>query len=408
MPQIIDDLTKKIAAKSDLVNDWFLQKFKENPASFYNSVDLRHSNFKIAPVDTNAFPAGFNNLGEVSKTKAKKIAADFIAKNFKAAKNILILPENHTRNLRYLENLANLQEILQNDQNQVFIGSMIDEIEKELTLDLENGKRITLNRIKKVGDKIHTVQGFVPDLIILNNDLTSGIPEILQNISTPITPSPQLGWYQRTKSNHFSIYNNLAEEFAALLEIDPWLISSLHRACHDVDFKEHLGVECLAKHVDWMLVNLKEKYNQHGLKEKPYCYIKADNGTYGMAVMPIFETQEILELNKKERNKMNSLKESVHNTMVMVQEGIMTADKINDQIAEPMIYMIGGHVVGNLFRVNDQRNELNSLNSAGMVFHDLENLNENQIAIGGNKDKIQTVYSAIAKLAALACAKEIS
>lgn len=406
MSQLIDVLSQKILTKSNLVNDWFLAKFKETPASFYNSVDLRHSNFKIAPVDTNAFPAGFNNLSENSKIKAKKIASDFIAKNFPNSKKILIIPENHTRNLRYLENVLNLKEILQTSDNQVVIGSMIEEIDSELTIDLENNKKITLVKIKKSGDKISTVNGFIPDLIILNNDLTSGIPEILQNVVTSITPSTKLGWYQRTKSHHFSIYNNLSEEFAKLLEIDPWLISSMHRACHDVDFKESLGVECLARHVDWMLTNLKEKYNQHGFKEKPYCYIKADNGTYGMAVMPIFETNEILELNKKERNKMNMLKESTHNTMVMVQEGIMTIDKINNQIAEPMIYMIGGEVVGNLFRVNEQRDELESLNAAGMSFYDLENLNENQIAIGGNKGNIKSVYEVIAKLAALACVRE--
>ncbi len=409
MSRIIEILKTQISTKKDLVDDFFAQKFAQNPAIFYNSVDLRHSGFKIAPVDTNCFPAGFNNISGISKIKAQKVAAEFLEKNFAQHQSlkIMIIPENHTRNLRYLENLASLQEILQNSKTSVIIGSLIADLKEKTELDLENGQKITLHPITRNGTKIQTIDNFTPDLIILNNDLTSGAPEILKNLDIPITPATNLGWYNRSKSGHFTIYNELASELSQILEIDPWLISSMHRMCNKVDFKNHVGFECLANHVDDLIAKLKEKYREYDIKDEPYCYIKADSGTYGMAIMTAFSGAEILDINKKERNKMNMLKESTQNTAVMIQEGIQTIDKINDMSAEPMIYMINGEVVGNLFRANANRNQQNSLNSAGASFFDLENLPQDQLCLGCKKDNMKMIYSTISRLAALSSSIEI-
>lgn len=404
MTKIIEILAQKIAENKQKIDDFFARKFQENPALFYNSVDLRHSGFKIAPVDTNCFPAGFNNLAEVSKEKAKIIADDFFKQNFPQAKKILIIPENHTRNLRYLENVRNLQEIL-GVKKEVLIGTLVEEFSEPTAIDLENGHSITLHPLTKKSDKIFA-NDFTPDLILLNNDLTNGVPEILKNLATPIIPSVKMGWHLRTKSHHFDIYNQLAEELAQILEIDAWLISSIHNAHDNIDFKEHKGLEELAAAVDVMIENLRQKYLQYDIKDEPYCYIKADNGTYGIAVWSVFSGAEVLEINKKERNKMNMLKGSVQNTRVMIQEGIKTIDKIENKIAEPMIYLINGQVVGNLFRANETRDEKISLNAAGASFFDLENLTPNQLEVGLEKNKIAEVYSVITRLAALAAAVE--
>ena len=44
------------------IEAWFRSEWKKTPAPITSSVDLRHACFKLAPVDTNLFPAGFNNL----------------------------------------------------------------------------------------------------------------------------------------------------------------------------------------------------------------------------------------------------------------------------------------------------------------------------------------------------------
>mgnify|MGYP000414421198 CR=1 FL=1 len=400
---MLQNLLSKIIKNKQVIEDFFNKKFSQNPALLYNSIDLRHSGFKIAPVDTNCFPAGFNNLSLTSKEIAKKLADDFLTKNFGDVQNILLIPENHTRNLRYLENVLALKNILNRN---VEIGSLIADLQDKTTIDLENNQSITLNPLIRNNDKITTKDGFCADLIILNHDLTDGIPEILQNLTIPIIPSPNLGWHNRTKSNHFTIYNQLAEELAKIIEIDPWLISSMHKSCDDVDFKEQKGIECLAKSVDELLKKIKIKYQEYDIKEEPYCFIKADNGTYGMAVWPVFCVEDVLEINKKERNKMNMLKGSIKNTKVMIQEGIKTIDKIDGKISEAMIYLIDAKVTGNLFRINENRDEKISLNSDGMSFVDLINLNENQLNLSVNKDGIIEIYSLISRLAALAAAIE--
>ncbi len=407
MSKIIALLSQRINTKKDLVENWFNQKFQETPALFYNSTDLRHNGIKISPIDTNCFPAGFNNLSTESLKEASKVSLEFFNQNSPQAKKILIIPENHTRNLRYLENIFSLHQIL-STHKEVKVGTLINDITQATDFETERKNIITLNPIKKQKDKIVTQDGFEADLIILNNDLTDGIPEILKNITTPIIPSTLMGWHIRKKSTHFDIYNRLAQELAQILEIDPWLISSIHRSCNEVNFKDQIGFDCLAGYVDQIINQLKEKYKEHNIEGNPYCYIKADNGTYGMAVWPVFSGQEVIEINKKERNKMNMLKGSVQNTQVMIQEGIPTRDKIDNKIAEPMIYLINGKVVGNLFRVNEGRDERISLNAAGATFCDLSELKEKQINISSDKNQIITVYSLISKLAALAAAVENS
>jgi glutamate--cysteine ligase len=101
MQKITEILAQKISENREKISDFFAKKFTATPPLFYNSVDLRHNGAKIAPVDTNCFPAGFNNLSKDSKAKAKKIADEFLQKYFPSAKKMLIVPDSHTRNLRY-------------------------------------------------------------------------------------------------------------------------------------------------------------------------------------------------------------------------------------------------------------------------------------------------------------------
>ncbi len=404
MSKITEILSQKINSNYALIENWFEEKFTQTPPLFYNSTDLRHNGIKITPVDTNCFPAGFNNLSEFSHKKAKDITDEFLAKYFPDAKKILIIPENHTRNLRYLENVRNLQNLL--NSREVVVGSISEEIKETVKIDLENGHFLELHSLKKESNNLLTAEGFTPDLIILNNDLTDGIPEILKNLTTPIIPSPEMGWHRRTKSDHFTIYNKLAEELSNLIDLDPWLISSMHRSCHEVNFKEQIGTQDLANYVDELIKEIAKKYQQYDIDEAPYCYMKADNGTYGMAVLPVFSGADILEINKKERNKMSTLKGSVQISSIIIQEGVRTIDTISDKIAEPMIYLIGGKIVGNLFRANENRTKETSLNAAGASFFDLTDLEESQIKLGSDKNNIKQIYSLIARLAALAAAQE--
>src|ERR1700692_4843959 len=56
------DLERKILDATPSIERWCRLEWQEHTPPFYCSVDLRNAGFKLAPVDTNLFPGGFNNL----------------------------------------------------------------------------------------------------------------------------------------------------------------------------------------------------------------------------------------------------------------------------------------------------------------------------------------------------------
>ena len=76
---------------------------------FYSSVDLRNAGFKLAPVDLNLFPGGFNNLNPEFLPLCVHAAMSAVQKICPDSRRFMLVPENHTRNLHYLQNVAVLQ-----------------------------------------------------------------------------------------------------------------------------------------------------------------------------------------------------------------------------------------------------------------------------------------------------------
>ena len=57
------------------------------------------------------------------------------------------------------------------------------------------------------------------------------------------------------------------------------------------------GIECLIHKTDELLKQIQLKYNEYNIEHKPFVIIKADAGTYGMAVMTVKDAQELNNLN---------------------------------------------------------------------------------------------------------------
>src|SRR6267154_6693305 len=74
----------------------WLKKYEETYTPIYSSVDIRDAGFKIAVVDTNLFPAGFNNLCEHGIADAVGLIKSAIQKRVPDAKKVLIAAEEHT------------------------------------------------------------------------------------------------------------------------------------------------------------------------------------------------------------------------------------------------------------------------------------------------------------------------
>jgi glutamate--cysteine ligase len=363
-------LERRFLDSMPTIEHWLRTQWLEHASPFYASVDLRNSGFKLAPVDTNLFPGGFNNLNPDFLplcVQAMQIAVEKICPE---ARGVLLIPENHTRNLFYLQNVAQIALILKQAGMRVRIGSLLPEITAATQIQLPDGGALTLEPLVRHGNRLGLAD-FDPCVVLLNNDLSAGVPDILKNLEQSIFPPLSAGWYTRRKSQHFTAYDRVADEFAKLLDIDPWLINPYFATCDQVNFQERVGEECLAAQVDVVLQKIRVKYAEYGVKQDPFVIVKADAGTYGMGIMTVKEGSEITGLNRKQRNKMAVVKEGLAVSDVLIQEGVYTFEQINEAVAEPVIYMIDHYVVGGFYRVHTSRGVDENLNAAGMHFEPL-------------------------------------
>ncbi len=354
------------ATRAEEISHWMQARRMESGAPFYSSVDVRYAGYKIAPVDTNLFPAGFNQLSAAARTRAAMRIQARLAR-YHAVERVLVIPENHTRNTGYIDNLAALCSILREAGCEVELGSLIA-TDAPIEVATSTGEMLREMPLARVGSLLKTASAFCPQLILLNNDLTSGLPDVLRGVAQPIVPRPSQGWHRRRKSIYFEAYDKLAHEFATAFALDPWLITTEFHKCGRVNFGERQGLECVAMGVEKVLHKIRAHYARYGITHEPYVYVKSDSGTYGMGIMTVKSGEEMLEINKKIRNKMNVIKEGVHSTEVIIQEGVPTLDTVDGAPAEPMLYLVDGHAVGGAYRVNDQRDAENNLNASGMRF----------------------------------------
>lgn len=406
----LHQLEQHLLAAQPAIENWLREQWRKTPAPFYSSVDLRNAGFKLAPVDTNLFPAGFNNLSEDFIPLAVQAAQETLERLVPGCLRILLIPENHTRNTFYFENLSTLQDILHKAGFEVRIGSLLEDIDVSKEINLESGGSLTLEPIQRQGDQIK-VNNFLPCFILLNNDLANGVPEILQGIKQAILPNVNLGWHNRLKSNHFQHYKQVTDEFSQLLDLDPWLIRPYFSSCTDVDFMQREGEDCMFEKSQQILQATQKKYDQYHINEKPFVVIKADAGTYGMGVLSVHEAKEIQQLNRKKRNDMMVSKGSRPIDKVIIQEGVYTFETWNEAVAEPVVYMLGQYVVGGFYRLHTGRGVSDNLNTPGMQFEPLPFVQACNIPdrSGQQKGKCANrfyVYGVIARLALLAAARE--
>ena len=406
------ELEQRILDSLPAIERWFRLQWQDHTPPFYGSVDLRNAGYKLAPVDMNLFPGGFNNLSEQMLPAAVQAAQSAIDRICPEARNLLLIPERHTRNQFYLTNVARLVRILRQTGLEVRLGSLAEDITQSTRISLDDGEELTLEPLVRSGESLG-VAGFHPCAILLNNDLSSGIPSILRGLEDQIVMPPlQAGWAVRRKSNHFAAYDQIAEEFAQLVDIDPWFINPYFGRCGEINFHERSGEDCLATNVDLVLSRMREKYRAYNITDTPYVVVKADAGTYGMGVMTVRDASEVRGLNRKQRNKMAVVKEGMEVTEVIIQEGVPTREEVDGAAAEPVVYMIDRYVIGGFYRVHTARGRDENLNAPGMHFVPLAfsescNLPDCAAQAGDSAPNRFYAYGVIARLALLASAVEL-
>ena len=407
------DIESHLLENQAKIETWFRTEWLKSPAPFYASVDLRNAGFKLAPVDTNLFPAGFNNLNPAFMPLCIQAVQSGIEHVCPEAAKLMISPESHTRNLFYLESVATLQEIISKAGFEVRIGSLLPDLEQNQCIDLPSGKQLILEPIQRHGNRLR-LDGFDPCVVLLNNDMSSGRPEILENLEQTVLPPLELGWSDRLKSEHFAHYRRVANEFAEMVDIDPWFIDPLFRNCGEINFMKREGEDCLRKNVNQLLTDIQKKYDEYHIDQPPFVIVKADAGTYGMGIMTVHSADELLELNRKQRTRMSASKGGQAVTQVIMQEGVYTFETWGDKqaVAEPVVYMLDHFVVGGFYRVHTARGPNENLNAPGMHFEPLA-FAETCITPDSNKAPDANpnrfyAYGVIARLALLAAAREIT
>ncbi|AQV92677.1 glutamate--cysteine ligase [Cupriavidus necator] len=408
------ELEKKVLDATPSIERWFRLEWQEHTPPFYCSVDLRNAGFKLAPVDTNLFPGGFNNLAPEMLPLAVQAAMAAIEKICPDAKNLLLIPERHTRNMFYLQNVARLSLIMRQAGLNVRLGSLSEEITEPTPIELPDGQTLVVEPLARLGTKSRRLglKDFDPCSILLNNDLSAGIPPILENINEQyLLPPLHAGWSTRRKSSHFAAYDEVAKKFAKLIDIDPWMVNPYFARTTGVNFHERVGEEELADAVEGVLKKVAKKYREYGIKETPYVVVKADAGTYGMGIMTVRDPSEIKGLNRKERNKMSVVKEGLEVSDVIIQEGVHTFEKVNEAVAEPVVYMIDRYVVGGFYRVHTGRGNDENLNAPGMHFVPLafapNGIPDSHAKPGAAVPNRFYMYGVVARLALLAASLEL-
>lgn len=398
----INELEQRILDSTPAIERWFRLEWMEHTPLFYCAADVRNAGFKLAPVDTNFFPDGWNNLTPSMLPLAVQAGMASIEKICPEARNLLIVPENNIRSTSYLSSLAQLRRIFHMAGLNVRIGSISPDVKERTTIELPDDDSICLEPVVRTHGRL-MVKDFDPCTILLNNDLRAGVPGILEDLHEQyLLPPLQAGWATRRKSNHFKCYEELSKRFGKLVGIDPWLINPLFDKGGSLDLASPQGLEGLRAGADALLTKVKKRYKEYGIKEKPFVVVKADSHSAHLGTISVRDASEL------EPAHLHGAQ--VHE--VIYQEGVQTHERIRDAVAEPVVYTMDRYVVGGFYRVHADRgvNEVLSSPGAGYVplaFAESSQLPQRGARPGASAPNRFYMYGVIGRLAMLAASYEL-
>ncbi len=406
----INELEARILESMPAIERWFRLEWMEHTPPFYTAVDLRNGGFKLAPVDTDLFPGGFNHLTQDMLPLAVQAAMAAIEKICPEARNLLLVPDRHKRSPFYLQNLQRLVQIFNQAGLNVRLGALDERITEVQTLALPDGSELRLEPLQRSQRRLG-LKDFDPCTILLNDDLLEGTPALLQGLHEQyLLPPLHAGWSVRRKSRHFRSYEEVAKKFAKLLGMDPWLINPMFGQCGEVDLHSPNGLDCVRGNVDALLAKVRRKFKEYGIHEKPFVVVKADDGLGGMGFMTVRDPRELDDFEARARQALG--RDALPPTEVIIQEGVPTYERIHDAVAEPVVYMIDRYVVGGFYRVHAERGADENLNAPGSRFVPLAFAESSQLPRPGAKPGASApnrfyMYGVIGRLAMLAAAYEL-
>ena len=392
MSSIQDFIHNKIVERCDRAMGWFHERAKGLAFPVYASFDIRDSGEKIAPVDANLFPAGFNNICPMDQDSAGEIVRQYVNRHYHKPKKLALLCEEHTSNIYYWENIRALLRIF-GEAGYSVQACVPQDLPGPMNVATASGASVTVHSaVNRDGEVWIGDQKM--DLVICNNDFSNGYEEWSRGLKTSFNPPKELGWYRRKKFSFFQQYNSLVGEFADLIGVEAKSLQVETEAFSPFDANDPDSRAELAKRVDEFLKRT----------GAPFCFVKNNSGTYGLAVMQVYSGAEIQDWNTKVRKKMRAAKGGRDVTEVIIQEGIATRFREPDGgSAEPCIYTVGDGLVGGFLRSHAEKGPDESLNSPGAVYKRLC-VSDLQVKIADCP--MENVYGWISRLGVLAIALE--
>ena len=407
----INELEQRILDSMPAIERWFRLEWMEHTPPFYSAVDIRNAGFKLAPVDTNLYPGCWHHLTPEMLPLAVQAAMAAIEKICPEARNLLLIPENDARSASYLSNLAQLRRVFHMAGLNVRIGSISPDVKKNTTIALPNGESVTLEPVIRTKRRLG-VKDFDPCTILLNNDLRAGVPGILEEVQEQyLLPPLHAGWPTRRKSTHAKCYEEVSKRFGKLLGIDPWLINPMFSVCGELNLADDADVASLASSVDGMLTKVRKKYKEYGINEKPFVVVKDDNAKSGKGAVILRDTKDLASLQRRVLDKMGAT-DGTQLHQVFIQEGVLTNERMNDAVAEPVVYMMDRYVVGGYYRVQAESDQDGGAAGAGssyvpLAFAESTHLPQPGIKPGASMPNRFYMYGVIGRLAMLASSYEL-
>ena len=408
----INELEQRILDSMPAIERWFRLEWMEHTPLFYSAVDIRNAGFKLAPVDTDLSPGGWNHLTRAMLPLAVQAAQAAIEKICPEARNLLLIPDNDTDSTFYLGNVAQLQRIFHMAGLNVRIGSIDPALKAPRKIELPHGESVCLEPVVRSKRRLG-LKNFDPCAILLNNRLRAGAPGILEDLREQyLLPPLHAGGSVRRRSNHCRSYEELSKRFGKLLGIDPWLINPLYAKVEAADLASEAGLATAIEQVEAMLARVRRKYKEYGINEKPFVVVKADQGGHGLAAMAAHDAREFEALARAARGRLPASVAGQAPPALIVQEGVLTRERVHDSVAEPVVYMLDRYVVGGFYRVHAGRASGESLAAPGASYVPLAFAESAQLPQPGAKPGASApnrfyMYGVIARLAMAAASYEL-
>ena len=200
---ICQSMSEKINLHFNKVTSWFEKKGSQKTIPFYSSFDIRDSGYKISCIDANVFPAGFNNICNEDQRSTVVLIKKYLQSHYPSVRKILLLAEEHTKNMYYWDNIHTIQSLIEQAGYEVKVCVPGHAISSSQVFTSASGKKVKVSLVKQEKG----------DLIISNNDFSVQY-DLPQDI--PFNPCLEMGWSFRKKYNFFKEYNKIAGEFADL------------------------------------------------------------------------------------------------------------------------------------------------------------------------------------------------